>query len=87
VTGCPRALAGGDLQCGRPSTACIRRSWLDFHDALVELDPAEGTFTARLAPVRVEAAAATVADVPRVLTGRFAVDAELVRTAAVLLPR
>ncbi|KXK59657.1 4-phosphopantetheinyl transferase [Micromonospora rosaria] len=60
-------------------------SWLDFHDALVDLDPEAGTFTARIAPARV--AAATVSDAPATITGRFAVDAGLVRTAAVLLPR
>lgn len=59
-------------------------SWLDFHDALVDLDPATGVFTARIAPARIEAAGATTADVPSVITGRFTVDAELVRTAAVL---
>lgn len=59
-------------------------TWLDFHDAQVELDPGAGTFTARVAPARVDAA--PVADAPRLVTGRFTVDAELVRTAAVLPP-
>ncbi|MGS2614130.1 4'-phosphopantetheinyl transferase family protein [Micromonospora sp. LZ34] len=58
-------------------------SWLDFHDALVTIDPEAGTFTARIAPARVHAAAVAA---PTTITGRFAVDAGLVRTAAVLLP-
>ncbi|SCG41029.1 4'-phosphopantetheinyl transferase family protein [Micromonospora halophytica] len=58
-------------------------SWLDFQDATVELDPEAGTFTARIDPVRV--AAATVVDPPTVVHGRFAVEEDLVRTAAVLL--
>ncbi|MDH6464197.1 4'-phosphopantetheinyl transferase EntD [Micromonospora sp. A200] len=57
-------------------------SWLDFQDATVELDPDAGTFTARIDPVRV--AAATVADPPSVVIGRFVVEGDLVRTAAVL---
>jgi 4'-phosphopantetheinyl transferase EntD len=57
-------------------------SWLDFHDAQVELDPDAGVFTARIAPARVDAA--QVARPPALITGRFAVDADLVRTAAVL---
>ncbi|MGC1214314.1 MAG: 4'-phosphopantetheinyl transferase superfamily protein, partial [Micromonospora sp.] len=57
-------------------------SWLDFHDARVELDPDAGTFTARIAPARVDAA--QVAGGPSLITGRFAVDGALVRTAAVL---
>ncbi|MFC0004729.1 4'-phosphopantetheinyl transferase family protein [Micromonospora siamensis] len=61
----------------------IVRGWLDFLDATVELDPAEGTFTARIAPARVAAAAAVRA--PSVVTGRFVVEGDLVRTAAVLL--
>ncbi|MFC4148470.1 4'-phosphopantetheinyl transferase [Micromonospora mangrovi] len=60
-------------------------TWLDFHDAHVELDPDAGTFTARISPARVDAA--PVADPPPLVTGRFVVDAGLVRTAAVLLPR
>ena len=58
-------------------------TWLDFHDARVELDPDAGTFTARIAPARVEAAPVTQA--PSVVTGRFSVDGHLVRTAAVLI--
>ncbi|TDC81784.1 4'-phosphopantetheinyl transferase superfamily protein [Micromonospora sp. KC606] len=57
-------------------------SWLDFQDATVELDLRAGTFTARIDPARV--AAATVADPPAVIRGRFAVEGDLVRTAAVL---
>ncbi|MEH0841717.1 4'-phosphopantetheinyl transferase superfamily protein [Micromonospora sp. CPCC 205711] len=57
-------------------------SWLDFQDATVTLDPDAGTFTARINPQRV--AAATVAEPPALLTGRFAVAGDLVRTAAVL---
>ncbi|MEU5938472.1 4'-phosphopantetheinyl transferase superfamily protein [Micromonospora sp. NPDC047548] len=57
-------------------------SWLDFQDATVDLDPDAGTFTARIDPVRVRAA--TVADPPAVVTGRFVVEGDLVRTAAVL---
>ncbi|TDB76623.1 4'-phosphopantetheinyl transferase [Micromonospora sp. KC723] len=57
-------------------------SWLDFRDATVELDPQAGTFTARIDPARV--AAATVADPPAVISGRFVVEGDLVRTAAVL---
>lgn len=59
-------------------------TWLDFHDALVDLDPDAGTFTARIAPARLDAA--PLARPPALVTGRFAVDAALVRTAAVLLP-
>ncbi|TCB99977.1 4'-phosphopantetheinyl transferase superfamily protein [Micromonospora zingiberis] len=57
-------------------------SWLGFHDALVEVDPATATFTARIAPAQV--AAASIAHPPTVITGRFAVDPHLVRTAAAL---
>ncbi|MEV4655243.1 4'-phosphopantetheinyl transferase superfamily protein [Micromonospora sp. NPDC049301] len=57
-------------------------SWLDFHDARLDLDPDAGTFTARIASARVDAA--TVADPPATLTGRFVVADGLVRTAAVL---
>ncbi|MBM0238145.1 4'-phosphopantetheinyl transferase superfamily protein [Micromonospora sp. ATA32] len=60
----------------------VAGSWLDFHDAQVELDPDAGVFTARIAPARVDAA--QVARPPALITGRFAVDADLVRTAAVL---
>ncbi|GHJ56781.1 hypothetical protein Nm8I071_60880 [Nonomuraea sp. TT08I-71] len=60
-------------------------TWLDFADARVTLDPDAGTFTARIAPARL--AAAPVTDPPLSIAGRFAVDAELVRTAAVLVPR
>ncbi|MEO3775449.1 4'-phosphopantetheinyl transferase superfamily protein [Micromonospora sp. B11E3] len=60
-------------------------TWLDFHDARVTLDPDSGLFTARIAPARL--AAAPVQNPPATVTGRFAVDADLVRTAAVLLPR
>ncbi|WP_320065752.1 4'-phosphopantetheinyl transferase family protein [Micromonospora sp. RTGN7] len=60
-------------------------TWLDFHDARVELDPDSGLFTARINPTRL--AGAPVPDPPATVTGRFAVDADLVRTAAVLLPR
>ncbi len=58
-------------------------TWLDFHDARVTLDPDAGTFTARIAPARL--AAAPVADRPASINGRFAVDADLVRSAAVLV--
>ncbi|WP_329018895.1 4'-phosphopantetheinyl transferase superfamily protein [Micromonospora rifamycinica] len=57
-------------------------SWLDFLDATVELEPDTGVFTARISPARVSAA--TVADPPALVTGRFAVEGDLVRTAAVL---
>nr|WP_230417009.1 4'-phosphopantetheinyl transferase superfamily protein [Micromonospora tarapacensis] len=56
--------------------------WLDFRDALVRVDPDAGTFTARIAPARV--AAATATHPPSLVTGRFAVDDGLVRTAATL---
>ncbi|MEH0970960.1 4'-phosphopantetheinyl transferase superfamily protein [Micromonospora sp. CPCC 205546] len=59
-------------------------TWLDFHDALVKLDPDAGTFTARISPARRDAAPVT--DPPALVTGRFSVDDSLVRTAAVLLP-
>ncbi|MEG3634979.1 4'-phosphopantetheinyl transferase family protein [Micromonospora palythoicola] len=59
-------------------------SWLDFHDALVHLDPDAGTFTARISPTRVTDAA--TARPPALINGRFAVDGALVRTAAVLTP-
>ncbi|MFG2099238.1 4'-phosphopantetheinyl transferase [Micromonospora echinaurantiaca] len=58
-------------------------TWLDFHDALVTLDPEAGTFTARIAPSRLDAAPVAA---PARITGRFTVDDGLVRTAAVLLP-
>ncbi|MCW3816316.1 4'-phosphopantetheinyl transferase superfamily protein [Micromonospora sp. DR5-3] len=57
-------------------------TWLDFHDARVTLDPDAGTFTARIAPARLETA--PLADPPASITGLFAVDADLVRSAAVL---
>ncbi|MBQ0904761.1 4'-phosphopantetheinyl transferase [Micromonospora sp. U21] len=57
-------------------------SWLDFHDARLEVDPDAGTFTARISPARVDAAA--VADPPATVSGRFVVADGLVRTAAVL---
>ncbi|GAA2706158.1 4'-phosphopantetheinyl transferase [Micromonospora olivasterospora] len=63
----------------------VVRTWLDFHDARVTLDPDSGLFTARITPARLDAA--PVPDPPATVTGRFAVDADLVRTAAVLLPR
>ncbi|RLK23668.1 4'-phosphopantetheinyl transferase EntD [Micromonospora sp. M71_S20] len=59
-------------------------TWLGFHDALVELDPDAGTFTARIASAPRDAA--PVPDPPALVTGRFSVDESLVRTAAVLLP-
>ncbi|MEV6689991.1 4'-phosphopantetheinyl transferase superfamily protein [Micromonospora sp. NPDC051196] len=59
--------------------------WLGFHDALLDLDPATATFTARIAPARIDAA--PTAHPPSVITGRFVVDANLVRTAATLPPR
>ncbi|MEV1329102.1 4'-phosphopantetheinyl transferase superfamily protein [Micromonospora costi] len=59
-------------------------TWLDFADALVDLDPDAGTFTARVAPARVDAA--PVPDPPRTVRGRFVVTDGLVRTAAVLPP-
>ncbi|MEV4500113.1 4'-phosphopantetheinyl transferase superfamily protein [Micromonospora arborensis] len=57
-------------------------SWLDFHDARLDLDPDAGTFTARIAPARVDAAG--VDDPPASISGRFVVADGLVRTAAVL---
>ncbi|MFY1700334.1 4'-phosphopantetheinyl transferase family protein [Micromonospora sp. WMMA1923] len=57
-------------------------SWLDFHDARIDLDPEAGTFTAWIAPARLDAAADL--DPPRTISGRFAVETDLVRTAAVL---
>ncbi|MFF5174273.1 4'-phosphopantetheinyl transferase [Micromonospora sp. NPDC000089] len=60
----------------------VVRSWLGFQDATVELDPDAGTFTARINPQRVAAAAVT--EPPALVTGRFAVADGLVRTAAVL---
>ncbi|TNH28519.1 4'-phosphopantetheinyl transferase superfamily protein [Micromonospora orduensis] len=60
-------------------------SWLDFHDARLEVDPDAGTFTARIAPARVDAA--DVVDPPATISGRFVVADGLARTAAVLLPR
>ncbi|BCJ58694.1 4'-phosphopantetheinyl transferase [Micromonospora endophytica] len=59
-------------------------TWLDFHDAFVELDPEGGTFTARIASARLDAA--PVGDPPARISGRFVVEASLVRTAAALLP-
>ncbi|WDZ86715.1 4'-phosphopantetheinyl transferase family protein [Micromonospora cathayae] len=61
-------------------------TWLDFHDAHVELDPDAGVFTARVAPAKVEQAREKVDDPPGLITGRFVVADGLVRTAAVLLP-
>ncbi|WP_434742791.1 4'-phosphopantetheinyl transferase family protein [Micromonospora sp. SH-82] len=60
----------------------VVRQWLDFHDALVDLDPDSGTFTARIAPARVDAA--EVPAPPTTISGRFVVEGDLVRTAAVL---
>lgn len=60
-------------------------TWLDFHDAHLDVDPDAGTFSARIAPARVDAA--RVADPPTVISGRFVVADGLVRTAAVLTPR
>ncbi|MEU4680891.1 4'-phosphopantetheinyl transferase superfamily protein [Micromonospora sp. NPDC023737] len=57
-------------------------TWLDFTDALVEIDPDAGTFRARIAPARVDAA--PVGHPPRAVHGRFVVADGLVRTAAVL---
>lgn len=57
-------------------------TWLGFADARVTLDPQAGTFHAEIEPARL--AAAPVADPPSCVTGRFAVDDDLVRTAAVL---
>lgn len=58
--------------------------WLDFRDALVEIDPDAGSWTARISPAKVEAAREKVVDPPSIVTGRFSVDSNLVRTAAVL---
>lgn len=60
-------------------------TWLGFPDARVTLDPDAGTFHAEIAPARL--AAAPVSDPPSSVTGRFAVDDGLVRTAAVLAHR
>ncbi|ATO15131.1 4-phosphopantetheinyl transferase [Micromonospora sp. WMMA2032] len=60
-------------------------TWLGFPDARVTLDLDAGTFRAEIAPARL--AAAPVADPPTSMTGRFAVDDDLVRTAAVLSRR
>ncbi|WP_433389724.1 4'-phosphopantetheinyl transferase family protein [Micromonospora sp. KLBMP9576] len=60
-------------------------TWLDFHDARVELDPDAGLFTARINAVRLDTS--PVPDPPATISGRFSVDAGLIRTAAVLLPR
>ncbi|GAB3248035.1 hypothetical protein GCM10027452_45200 [Micromonospora halotolerans] len=69
-----------------PAAARGRRggTWLDFSDARVTLDPEAGAFTARIAPARL--AATPLADSPSSIAGRFAVDAELMRTAAVPVP-
>ncbi|MCZ7439901.1 4'-phosphopantetheinyl transferase superfamily protein [Micromonospora sp. WMMC241] len=60
-------------------------TWLGFPDARVTLDPDAGTFHAEISPARL--AAAPVSDPPPSVTGRFAVDDGLVRTAAVLAHR
>ncbi|MGW5557642.1 4'-phosphopantetheinyl transferase family protein [Micromonospora sp. NPDC003944] len=60
----------------------VVHSWLGFHDARLDLDPDAGTFTARIAPARV--AAAAVDDPPTMIAGRFVIADGLVRTAAVL---
>jgi 4'-phosphopantetheinyl transferase EntD len=52
--------------------------WLDFEDVEVGLDPRACAFVARLDPHRL------VQRVPAILSGRFAVDATLVRTAIAL---
>ncbi|SCL18431.1 4'-phosphopantetheinyl transferase family protein [Micromonospora inyonensis] len=59
-------------------------TYLDFQDASVEIDPDSGSWIARISPAKVEAAREKVTDPPSVITGRFTVDAGLVRTAAVL---
>ena len=63
----------------------VVRGWLDFHDARLDIDPDAGTFTARIAPARVDAAG--VDDPPTSISGRFAIADGLVRTAAVLSAR
>ena len=60
-------------------------TWLGFPDARLTLDPDAGTFRAEIAPARL--AAAPVPDPPSSITGRFAVDDALIRTAAVLARR
>ncbi|WFE38322.1 4'-phosphopantetheinyl transferase superfamily protein [Micromonospora sp. WMMD998] len=60
-------------------------TWLGFPDARVTLDPDAGTFHAEIAPTRL--ADAPVSDPPSSMSGRFAVDDDLVRTAAVLTRR
>lgn len=60
----------------------VVRSWLGFHDARLALDPDAGTFTARIAPARLDAA--EVEDPPTSISGRFVVADGLVRTAATL---
>ncbi|MBG6102165.1 4'-phosphopantetheinyl transferase EntD [Micromonospora vinacea] len=60
----------------------VVRSWLDFHDARLDIDPDAGTFTARIAPARVDAARDH--DAPASITGRFVIADGLVRTAAAL---
>ncbi|MFF0150257.1 4'-phosphopantetheinyl transferase [Micromonospora sp. NPDC005203] len=57
-------------------------TWLDFQDARLDIDPYAGTFTARIAPARLDEAG--VDDPPASISGRFVVVDGLVRTAAVL---
>ncbi|WFE50393.1 4'-phosphopantetheinyl transferase superfamily protein [Micromonospora sp. WMMD1155] len=57
-------------------------TWLGFFDAHLDIDPDAGTFTARIAPARLDEA--SVEDPPATVTGRFVVADGLVRTAAVL---
>ncbi|MDG4779085.1 4'-phosphopantetheinyl transferase superfamily protein [Micromonospora sp. WMMD961] len=57
-------------------------TWLGFRDAQLDVDPDAGTFTARIAPARLDGA--TVDDPPSTIVGRFVVADGLVRTAAVL---
>jgi 4'-phosphopantetheinyl transferase EntD len=58
-------------------------TWLDFHDVHVELNPRSGTFVAAIASGPVHAAA-LVNLAPAIVTGRFATEVQLVRTAVVV---
>lgn len=55
----------------------IVRTWLDFHDARLRIDPAAGTFTATILPAKL----AESPGAPEEFRGRFAAEPDLIRTA------
>jgi 4'-phosphopantetheinyl transferase EntD len=62
--------------------APLARQWLDFHEVEVRLDPGQGTFTAAVSAGRLSRLPNVA--LPGSVGGRFAVDAGMVRAAAVI---